>query len=156
MKKNESGLYEFEVDDITYETEKWGAEMSLSVLLKIAKITGKPIGLVLGSVIQGGGLSTEISGDMLSDAVEALVSNMDEEVCIGVIKQLSSGEKILCKSKPVKFDSHYQGRLGHLFKVVKASVGVQYGDFFAELLAIIGEQKQVITSKAPIRNHKAQ
>ena len=152
MIKNESGLIEVEVDDKTYEFEKWGAEMSLTTLLKIAKIIGKPLGQLLGSVMGGGkGLDAELNPDMLADAVEALVSSMDEKVTLELIKKLSS-DKVLCSGKKVNFDTHYEGKLTHLFKVVKVALEVQYGDFFGEILGIV--QVQAPKAKTRIANHK--
>jgi hypothetical protein len=151
MKQNETGLFEVEVDGKNYEFEKWGAEASLSVLIKIAKIAGKPLGMVLGMAMEKKGLDTDISADLLGDAVQSLLENMDEEVCISLIKRISS-EKVLCEGRPIKFNDHYQNKLGHLFKVVKAALEVQYGDFFGELVGLIPAPKP--TGKAKIANHK--
>ena len=155
MQKNDSGLFEETIDEETYEFEKWGAEMSLSTLIKISKIAGKPLGLFLGSFMGGDGpiLDKQISPDLLANACEALVENMDEKISMELIKKFSS-EKILCNGKKINFDNHYQDRLGHLFKVVKAALGVQYGDFFGELLGLV--QAQVpMQKKNMIKNHKA-
>ena len=149
MHKNETGLIEVDIDGEKYEFEKWGAEASLTTLLKIAKIAGKPLGLFLGSAVSKGGLDTEIRPDMLANACEALVQGMDETICLGLIKKLSS-EKVLCDGKKINFDMHYQDKLGHLFDVVKASLEVQYGDFFGGFLGKI----QALQPKAPgIKNH---
>jgi hypothetical protein len=155
IEKNESGLYEIEIDKKRYEFEKWGAEMSLATLIKISKIAGKPLGLFLGSMMSGESdnvLDKKISPDLLSDACEALVSNMDETTTIALIKKLSS-EKILCDGRKINFDMHYQDQLGHLFKVVKTALEVQYGNFFEELLGIVKIQAP-IKKKSAITNHR--
>jgi hypothetical protein len=151
--KNETGLYEVEIDGKKYEFEKWGAESSLATLIKIAKIAGKPLGIFLGSAVSGNGLKTEISPDLMASACEALVQNMDEQNCINLIKKLSS-EKVLCDGRKINFDTHYEDQLSHLFRVVKASLEIQYGNFLQELLLIIGAQQFGKMQTSKITNHK--
>lgn len=151
MHKNDSGLIEVNIDDEKYEFEKWGAELSLATLMKISKIIGKPFGMLLGQIMSGG-IDVNLSPDLLGDACEALVSNMDEAVAIALIKRLSA-EKILCNGKKINFDIHYQDKLPHLFNVVKAALEVQYGNFLGELLGLI-KVKDVLPTKK-ISNKRA-
>lgn len=138
--KNEYGRYEVAVDGQTYSFEKWGAEEALKTLIKISKIAGKPIGLFLGVLLDkkedGESLiDKELKSDMLAVAIESLTANLDEDVCVALIKKLTS-DKVWCANKPINFNTHYEDKLDHMFKVVAAAVEVQYGNFFVALTAL--------------------
>lgn len=146
--KNESGLYEVEIDDKKYEFEKWGAEESLSNLIKLSKIIGKPLGLAIGAFKQEEKEETslfdtdmkDINIDMLGLALQALTENLDESACIALIKKLSS-QHVLCDGAKINFNTHYADRLDHLFRVVGAALEVQYGNFFAAVLGLARTRK---------------
>ena len=159
VKNEESGLYEVEIDGVTYSFEKWGAQNSLLTLIKISKIIGKPLGKIVGSAITGGeGLKTQVSPDMIADACQALLENLDEGPTMDLVKKLSS-EKLLCDGKKVSFDTHYQDNLMHLFKVIRASLEVQYSDFLGALLGMVKTQgplaaKEIQPKAHAIKNHR--
>ncbi len=144
--KNEGGLFEVQIDDATYEFEKWGAEEALSTLLKIAKIAGKPIGLAVGAIMGGeeekgtkGLLEKKISPDLLGLVFDSLTDKLDEGVVVSLIKKIGS-EKVLCNGAKINFNKHYEDRLDHLLKVVAAGLEVQYGNFFGALLGLVGKK----------------
>lgn len=134
--KNDAGLWEIEIDAQRYEFQKWGAEESLSVLIKIAKIVGKPLGMAVGLMQTGEDKGKmDLSPDLLGTVFDALAENFDEKTCIDVVKKLTA-EKVMCEGQKIRFDTHYQDNLGHMMKVAQAALEVQYGNFFAALLAI--------------------
>lgn len=122
------------IDGQTYEFQIFGASQSLKILMRLSKILGKPIGLFMGSLkkddeAQSG---STIKAEILSQAIEALTSNLDQNEVLDLIKILSS-DTCLCDGKKIIFDSHYEGRLDHLFKVLKESLEVQFGNFLSVL-----------------------
>lgn len=135
MKKNEHGLYEAHIDGALYEFEKWGADDSLDVLLDISQLVGKSAGLAIATVLGSGGLEKQIDPNILGSVFEALFDNCKKESVKPLIRKLSS-ERVMSKGKKISFDTHYQGRLMHCFKVVKANLEVQYGNFFDDLLEL--------------------
>lgn len=137
MRKNEAGLIEVEVDGKLYEFEKWGADDSLDVLIDLAQIVGGPVGQAIGSVFSKEGVNQEIDAGMLGFVVEGLLKNMKKDIVKPLIKKLSS-EKVLCDGRPVKFNVHYADDLMHLFRVVKAALEVQYGNFFVAFQGAVG------------------
>lgn len=135
MKKNDHGLYEVSIDSENYEFEKWGADDSLDVLIDLSQMVGKPLGMALASLLGKEGLNKEVDPNMIGTIFESLFQNCSKDKTKPLIKRLSS-EKVMCTGKKILFDQHYQDRLMHCFKVVKANLEVQYGNFFDELLEL--------------------
>lgn len=145
VERSPEGRYDVTVDDKLYSFEKWGAEESLTNLLKIAKMVGKPLGMAVGGVIDkvnpGQKLTDmDLSPDLIGLVFEALTDRMDEGAIVALVKKLSS-DRVLCEGAKITFNSHYEDKLGHLFKVVKAALDVQYGNFFDALLGSLGASK---------------
>lgn len=135
-----AGLIEKSIDGHLYEFEKWGADKSLTVLLDLASITGKPLGMAFGSLASGGPgkiLDKEPDPNLISDILEALTVKLKKKAVMRLIKKMSS-ESMLCDGKRIDFNSHYADRLDHLFRVVYAALEVQYGNFFAGILGTVG------------------
>lgn len=148
MKKNESGLYECDVDGRNYEFEKWGAEESLDVLLDISSVVGGAIGTAIGNTISGQGLNTEIDAAMLSVVFEQLSKNLKKEVVKPILVKLTSG-RVLCEGKKVNFNEHYKEDLFHMFRVAKAALEVQYGNFFGAIQGVVAPKRPVgVTNRA--------
>lgn len=147
IEKNESGMYEATIDDQRYEFEKWGADDAMDALLDIAALLGKPIGLGLSAMFKKDDesgekknlLEKDFNPDVIAQVMEALTDRVsaNKAMCKGLIKKLSS-DKVFCEGKKVTFNSHYQDRLDHLFRVVQTALEVQYGNFFAAFLGASG------------------
>lgn len=139
MRKNEAGLWEVPVDSHVYEFEKWGAEESLDTLLDISAIIGGPIGSAIAKAFAPGaeGMESQVDVSMLGVVLDQLFKNMRKDVVKPLIKKLCS-ERVLCDGKPIKFNLHYQDDLMHMFRVVKAALEVQYGNFFEGLQGAVG------------------
>jgi hypothetical protein len=69
--------------------------------------------------------------EALPAAVRALCQNLNEKEVLDLIKELLTSATQ--KNNPVNFEEHFQGRLGHMIKVVAKVVEVQFADFFTEL-----------------------
>lgn len=142
IKKNESGLFETDIEGHKYEFEKWGAEDATDVLLDIATLVGKPLGVGIATVVdklKGDKLDEKIDPNLVGSIVEAMTEKAGTHKAMvkGLIKKLSS-EKVLVDGKPIAFNSYYQDRLDLVFKVVSAALEVQYGNFFAAITGPVG------------------
>lgn len=144
-KNAETGLFEAVIDERKYEFQKWGAEDSLSVLLTLAKIAGKPLGSAFAAASES---KDETLFDKKMDMttvipmiLESLTERLDEKIVIPIIKKLASGNVFCDGVKIESFSKHYEDRLDHLFRVVKTALEVQYGNFFAALLGSVGISK---------------
>ena len=134
----------------TYEFEKFGAEEALENLIKISKIIGKPLGLAMAS-LKGedeGLFEKKIDLNLLALAFDGLTQNLDDKVCVELIKKLTSG-KVLCDGVLIKsFNTHYKDDLFHMFKVLQAALEVQYGNFFAGILGLVNTNKAMSNKKS--------
>lgn len=149
VRKNDAGLYEVEIDGIKYEFQKWGADDSLDVLLDIAKIIGKPLGAAFSALMGVDGkvsLDSTLSPDILALIFEAITERLDKNTIKPIIKKLTAENVYADKVKVVSFNSHYQDRLDHMFKVVQAALDVQYGNFFGALSGLLGVRKGPLTN----------
>jgi len=148
IEKNEKGLFVAEVDGSTYEFQKWGAEEATRTMLKIAKIVAEPFGIAVGTAVSGSKgdldklLDMNFKPEMVSEVINSLMTNMDENTVMDLIKKLCSGDMVICDGQKVKYNSHYQDRLDHQFKVVAAGLEVQYGNFLGALLGLLGSMKR--------------
>lgn len=142
-------MYGVQVDGLNYEFSKWGAEEQVDVLLDVAAIVGKPLGIALGAIMGGDGklsLEHQIRPDLIALAFEALTERMDKKIVKVLLRKFAS-ENVLCEGKKFNYDQHYQDRLDHLFKVTRAGMEVQYGNFLGALLALLAP-RQATGSKA--------
>lgn len=80
------------------------------------------------------GMGAHVTGDLLSKAVRALSEKMGDKTVSDLARELV--ETTRCDNKVILFDTHFAGRIGHLFKLLAAIVEVQWKDFFSELTAL--------------------
>lgn len=149
MHKNAHGLYETKIGGANYEFEKWGAEESLDVLIDISVLVGKPLGVAFAALMGKQGLKKELDANLINMAMEALLGGMKKEFVKPLIIKLASF-KVMCNGKPVNFDIHYEKDLMLTFKVVKAHLEVQYGNFFDALLELLQIRGLVPETKEPV------
>ena len=74
----------------------------------------------------------DIKGDVLQIAVQQLVSKLDENDTLSLIKRLLSGTRYENKEVVPVFDIAFQGDYLTLFKVLAFVLKVNYGSFFGE------------------------
>lgn len=142
IKKTEAGLYETEIEGHRYEFEKWGAEDATDVLLDIATLVGKPLGVGIATVfdkLKGDKLDEKIDPNLVGAIVEAMTEKAGTHKALvkALIKKLSS-EKVLVDGKTINYNIYYQDRLDLVFKVVSAALEVQYGNFFVAITGPAG------------------
>src|SRR4051812_43702138 len=100
-----------QIDSREYSFSKFGAKHGLKILLRLAKIIGKPLALGYAAVgDQRDGttafIDRNINGDLLAQAVESLMKNAHEDEVIELCMELSS-KTVLCEGKQIDFNSHY-------------------------------------------------
>jgi len=140
------------VDDIPYEFSQFGAERALKLLVRLSKIVGKPLALAVSSAEgEGSLLKKQVNPNTLALAVEALMERLDESEAVEIIKGLTSGDSCMCQGRRIEFNTHYEGRLPHMFKVLAAALEVQYGNFFDALGGLPGFASRA-TTPAPTQS----
>lgn len=128
------------IDGVKYTFYQFNPRLGMKVLVKLAKIFGEPLGMIGESVISKGFknvLASEVKELPVSKMVNSLVTRLDDSEVTELIDNLC--DNIICDGKNLKeiFDVHFQGEYLRLFKVVKAALEVQYGNFFAAILGLL-------------------
>jgi hypothetical protein len=110
------------------------------------KIIGEPMAIGVGA-LQGPGslLDKNVDGGVLGKAVRALSEKLDEDNVIALVKEFVGEGACVCDGAKVNFNTHYEGKLGHMFKVLKTALEVQYGDFFVDLKGSLGSPSLPMT-----------
>lgn len=134
---NASGLYEVQVDDVTYEFEKWGAEESFDVLLDLVKVCGEPLAAAVGALFGKADPDEKIDPQIMTTVFRSLTCGLGDKSLVKALTKRLVAEKVLCQGTKIVFNLHYKDRLDHMFKVLWAALEVQYGNFIAAVLAML-------------------
>lgn len=114
-----------EIDGETYVFSYLAPRRALSLLTAITKLIGPAIGAAYG------GDEVEEEDVNMGDAARLLCENLDDNNVQSMINTLLSQVTHEGKGDVLKsFDAIFTGKIKHLFKVVFASLEVQYADFF--------------------------
>ena len=128
---------EISIDGESYVIHKLTATKSLNLMTKLTKIIGKPImGLAMN-----GGMSIDIESEkgaaLIGEAVDGLFGRLDEAFVLQTVKEILESVYVDGNSPVVRvFDTHFQGRMKHLFTVLYEALKVQYEDFFDGLAGV--------------------
>lgn len=123
---------EVQVDEVKYTVNMMTASRSIRLLAKLAKILGEPL-----SLLAAGKGDQQKAIDLLPNAVKAIAQRMDEDQVESMIKELVGTCSI--GPNPIQFETHFQGRIAHLFKLLPQILKVQYGDFWTALGDYMGK-----------------
>jgi len=140
---------EKEIDGESYIFTMLRPRISTKLLVKIIKIIGPSVGKAFNKEVKIKNI-LDINID-IGSAVMTLCERIDEDNVQNIIDTLFTqvqhkGKGIL--SNIQAYEELFSGRLKHLFNVVKASLEVQYADFFdgkeglEEFLNVIQDKSQ--------------
>lgn len=148
IQKNIEGLYEVIVDGETYAFAKWKAGVASETLIELAALLGRPVAVAVGAM--KGGDKLEAASPAVPLVFDELLSKLGthKATVMALLRRLTSAD-VQCNGRTVRFDEHYQDRLGHMMRVAAAALEVQYGAFFAELGARGGLQGMVTVAERP-------
>ena len=114
------------IDGETYVFTYLSPRKSLALLTEITKLIGPAIGSMCG-----GDEEVEERDINMGDAARLLCERLDNDNVQSMINTLLSQVTHEGKGDVLKsFDIIFTGKIKHLFKVVFASLEVQYADFF--------------------------
>jgi len=124
-------VIEKEIDDEVYKFHQMGAIKSHNLLRKIASILGPVLGS-LGSIDDNNILDADVD---LKIAIETLFDRASEseleKIIVTLLSQTHHSGTGHLKDQ-AKIDTHFKGRLAHMYKVVYAAFEAEYSDFFGE------------------------
>jgi|GEM_PF-1079357 len=138
---------QFEIDGENYKVKHFSATRGTKIFARLVKFAGDPIAKFLsaGKAIKEN--DDAAANAVLGHAISALSARIDENEVETLIKDiLDSVQVIEAKSGKLRgvgaeyFDVHFQGRIGHMFKVVGKAVAFQYSDFLGDLAGLQGLQ----------------
>jgi hypothetical protein len=116
-----------EIDGVTYLFGHLGMKQNIKLLTKLIKLVGAPAMKAKGT-----------GEDYFMDAIGVLMAGLDEDNILNIVRESLSEVVALGESAPngklsEHFDTYFRTYgIVHLFKVVKQSLEVLYGDFFEE------------------------
>ena len=136
-------LIEKTIDGETYQIGQATTSKQLVLLTRLNRLILEPLGSLAGSAEK----FTDLENMQLDikAATAALAKNLDEKIVLATVKELL--EVVIYNGQVVGFDVHFQGRLGHMFKVVYAVLEAQYADFFEGLSGFRGSVLQALKQK---------
>lgn len=154
LSKNEAGLYEQDIDGHIYEFSKWGADEATDVLMDLGALVGKPLGMALTMLSGAKGGDAPVDVDAIGAIMEHLSTAAFEKktLCKHLIKKFATG--CMCDGRRVDYNIHYADRLDHMFRVVRAAVEVQFGNFFGGLTGL-SPGFQTLAGSPPVSNRSA-
>lgn len=117
-----------EIDGHKYTLVQSPATVALKNMATLTKLIGEPLAMAAG------GMNEDV-GAFLPKAVKVLSEKLDEDKVVGLVKDLL--KSAVYNGQPVTaiFDTHFQGRLGSMFKLLLEVLKHQYADFFDILSA---------------------
>jgi hypothetical protein len=118
------------IDGARYKLVAFGPSKAFRLAAQLSKLVGEPMAAMATAV----GDEDKVS-KVLPMAVKSLMTNLDEDRVLGLIKELTSCVEVKDQSgcHPVEFEDHFQARLGHMMKVVTAVISFQFSDLFSEI-----------------------
>mgnify|MGYP001323083618 CR=1 FL=1 len=122
------------IDGETYKIMTFGPTRGLKLAARLAKFIGEPLAAMAAAAE-----SEQKALEVLPLAVKALVNNLDEDRVIDLIKELTTC--LVVNNKQINFESYFQGKLGHLMKVIGVIIEVQFSDFWSGLAGLVGDLK---------------
>jgi len=133
-------LGEKEIGGHNYSVGYWDVDTSTATLTRLFKILGEPLGKVLLGALEGKeeGQSLldvkldENQGKFLSEAISGLSMRLNEDEVKNLLRQCC--KQLLCDGKQIDYNTHFMGKIGHLFKVCLFVLRHQYSDFLGESL----------------------
>lgn len=134
------------IDGRKYEISQFGASQSWRILVRLSKMIGEPVANLISDYDPKKKVLDQDLGKVIPTAVAALVRNVEEEESLNTIKELVFCT--LCNGAPINnanFDLHFRGGIGHMMKVVKAVLEVQYGDFLGAVVDLQTQQSPTLT-----------
>jgi len=128
------------VDDISYDVNPYITSVGMKLLTDITLLAGKPLLTLIfgikGSMGKGKKFTEmDIDADLIQTIMTGLYERIDTNTLDSLFKRVLSGTMISNSSQSLDkiYDTHFQSRYLHLFKVVLFSLKVQYADFWKGL-----------------------
>jgi len=124
---------DFYIDEVHYLATQYPAKQALTLLVRLSKIIGKPLGILTAQTDD-----ENVKKNLIGEAIDALTQRIDADETLNLVEQILKCVSIFDgdTNRPIVFDIDFQGKLGHLFRLLKEILSFQYADFLGDLAAI--------------------
>lgn len=123
------------IDNVKYTTTQFPATKGIKMMHRLGKFISNPIAKLSGMIKPGSkGIDSDVSTEVLGDAVQAFFESCDENTFELTVKELLTSTTR--DGKPIVFDVDFCGQMGHLFKVLAFVLEVNFKDFFSGIAAL--------------------
>lgn len=128
---------EVQVEGSTYKVHLLAPEASFLMSARLTRLVGEPLSMLAAAADDDEDATQKKIVEILPMAVRSLVKNVDEAQALQLIKDLIN--TVSFENKPINFQRHFHGRMGHLYALVGEVVKVQFKDFFFALSQSIAD-----------------
>lgn len=126
-----------EVDDTTYEFTHLPATTAYKMQLRLVALFGESLGAAISGLDLKAGIKK--SNINVQQVLGVLGNKIDDPEVMGLVKDLMVNIRFQNQDLAKIFDTHFAGRIGHMWKVVIAQVKFQFRDFFEDLVGLLSE-----------------
>jgi len=129
------GTTDIELDGVQYSCGQYSTSKAVKILAKLSKLIGKPIG-ILSAMNE----EAQVTPELLGSAIEAFLAQVEPDDFVLMVKEILEGVHVNdgAQNRQVIFDVDFQGKVGHLLRLVRKVLEFQYADFFGDLATITG------------------
>jgi hypothetical protein len=141
----------FKVGGHEYQVNMWHPDKAIRNLTWLTKMCGEGLlGLLMQTNSVKDLMDSDVDTQLLYPALKALLSNLNERNMVEKVNEILDADSMLCDGKPIKYETHFMGRTGHLLAVLAQIIKVQYSDFFDVLPANVvqGAKKSAAGSES--------
>jgi hypothetical protein len=127
------GLGDVYKRQVHYLATQYPARQALQLLIRLSKVVGKPLGILTAQTDD-----EQTKKNLIGEAIDALTQKIEADETLNLVEQILKCVTIFDgdTNRQIIFDIDFQGRLGHLFKLLKEVLSFQYADFLGDLAAI--------------------
>ncbi len=155
-----SAQVEREIDGTLYIFSYLPVEKALTLSVTLAKALLAPAGSFIEGLLKGGSiLDADTSQLNLGVSCEKLAANLDPKEWLAIQKELLTTVRLgsgpaaeANKGFDIDINSHFRGRIKHLYKVLFAALEVNYQDFFDDLAALAAKGKAAISTRVQTKS----
>lgn len=152
MTQNFQAQKEIEVDGDKYIVQFYGPTFGLELHARLMSLLGQPL-VKLFESFKGKSMKdilakNDLDFDSLAESLQMIFAKIEPKELPGLIQEVLSSTFFSSTKSPVSetFETAFQGRYLHIYKLVVKTLGVQYADFFAGLRKRANAAKGVTAS----------
>lgn len=122
------------ISGVTYGVYMLPPRIANRMLIRIVKIVGPSLGVLLEEVDEEEGLkglmnSTKVDGAFIGKVARELCARLDEKTLEGIMDTFAEVSEVDGASMPKVFDAHFRGKVGEMYVWFIFALEVNYSSF---------------------------